>query len=49
MLPAQRALISVFDKRGALTSFARGLAEMGIEILSTGGTRKVLEAAATSR
>ncbi len=42
MLPAQRALISVFDKRG-LEDFARALSEMGIEILSTGGTRKVLE------
>ncbi len=44
MLPAQRALISVYDKRG-LEDFARGLAAMGIRILSTGGTRKHLEAA----
>ncbi len=44
MLPAQRALISVFDKRG-LTDFARGLTGLGIEILSTGGTRKALEEA----
>ncbi len=44
MLPAQRALISVFDKRG-VEDFARALSEMGIEILSTGGTRKVLEEA----
>ena len=44
MLPAQRALISVYDKRG-LDDFARGLSELGIEILSTGGTRKALEAA----
>ncbi|MCP3960292.1 MAG: bifunctional phosphoribosylaminoimidazolecarboxamide formyltransferase/IMP cyclohydrolase [bacterium] len=44
MLPAQRALISVFDKRG-VEEFARALSAMGIEILSTGGTRKVLEAA----
>ncbi len=44
MLPAQRALISVYDKRG-LEEFARSLSEMGIEILSTGGTRRHLEAA----
>ncbi len=44
MLQAQRALISVYDKRG-LEDFARGLHEMGIEILSTGGTRKAIEAA----
>ena len=44
MLPAQRALISVFDKRG-LVDFARGLSAMGVEILSTGGTRKALEEA----
>ncbi len=44
MLPAQRALISVYDKRG-VEDFARALADLGIEILSTGGTRKVLEAA----
>ncbi len=44
MLPAQRALISVYDKRG-LEEFARSLSEMGIEILSTGGTRRYLDAA----
>ena len=32
MLPAQRALVSVYDKRG-LEEFARGLSEMGIEIV----------------
>ncbi len=42
MLPARRALISVFDKRG-LEELGRALAEMGIEILSTGGTRRALE------
>ena len=31
-----RALISVSDKRGVV-EFARGLAELGWEILSTGG------------
>jgi phosphoribosylaminoimidazolecarboxamide formyltransferase/IMP cyclohydrolase len=37
----RRALISVSDKTG-LTEFARGLSEHGIEILSTGGTSKLL-------
>ena len=39
----QRALVSVSDKLG-LGDFARGLAAAGIEIYSTGGTRKHLEA-----
>jgi len=42
MLPARRALISVYDKRG-LEELARGLSLLGIEIVSTGGTLKVLE------
>jgi phosphoribosylaminoimidazolecarboxamide formyltransferase / IMP cyclohydrolase len=33
----RRALLSVSDKRG-LVDFARGLSEMGVEIVSTGGT-----------
>jgi phosphoribosylaminoimidazolecarboxamide formyltransferase/IMP cyclohydrolase len=37
-----RALLSVSDKRG-LVDFARGLAELGVEIISTGGTRRELE------
>ena len=36
-----RALISVSDKRGVV-AFARGLADMGWEIISTGGTAAVL-------
>lgn len=36
-IPVRRALISVFDKTG-LASFARGLAEAGVEIVSTGST-----------
>jgi phosphoribosylaminoimidazolecarboxamide formyltransferase / IMP cyclohydrolase len=36
-----RALISVSDKRG-LVEFARGLAGHGVEIVSTGGTAKLL-------
>lgn len=38
----QRALISVSDKLG-LADFARGLVAAGVEIFSTGGTRKHLE------
>ena len=37
MLPARRALLSVSDKTGLL-ELAGGLAELGIEIVSTGGT-----------
>lgn len=37
----KRALISVSDKKDIL-SFAKGLSELGIEIISTGGTRKYL-------
>src|SRR5215469_13448399 len=39
----ERALISVSDKRG-VEEFAVGLAALGIQILSTGGTAKVLQA-----
>ncbi|MBN1530976.1 MAG: bifunctional phosphoribosylaminoimidazolecarboxamide formyltransferase/IMP cyclohydrolase [Thermoleophilaceae bacterium] len=39
----RRALLSVSDKRG-LVDFARGLADLGVEIVSTGGTAKELEA-----
>jgi len=38
----ERALVSVSNKLG-LTGFARGLAAAGVEIYSTGGTRKHLE------
>jgi len=38
----QRAVISVSDKTG-LAEFAQGLAAAGVEIYSTGGTRKFLE------
>jgi phosphoribosylaminoimidazolecarboxamide formyltransferase / IMP cyclohydrolase len=40
----QRALISVTDKTG-IVDFARGLAELGVEILSTGGTYRTLKEA----
>ena len=37
----QRVLISVTDKTGVV-EFARALAGFGIELVSTGGTRKTL-------
>src|SRR3954449_116559 len=37
----QRALITVSDKRGVV-EFARGLVDIGVEIVSTGGTAKFL-------
>lgn len=40
-LPVRRALISVSDKTG-IVDFARELANLGVEILSTGGTFKLL-------
>jgi phosphoribosylaminoimidazolecarboxamide formyltransferase/IMP cyclohydrolase len=40
----RRALLSVSDKTG-IEDFARGLVELGVEIVSTGGTAKALEAA----
>ncbi|MDD5198597.1 MAG: bifunctional phosphoribosylaminoimidazolecarboxamide formyltransferase/IMP cyclohydrolase [Terrimicrobiaceae bacterium] len=43
----QRALISVSDKTGLL-DFARGLAALDIEIISTGGTANVLQKAGIS-
>ncbi|HEX7449276.1 MAG TPA: bifunctional phosphoribosylaminoimidazolecarboxamide formyltransferase/IMP cyclohydrolase [Pirellulales bacterium] len=39
----QRALLSVSDKTG-LADFARGLSAEGVELFSTGGTRRALEA-----
>jgi len=41
--PIRRAIISVSDKTGVV-EFARGLVAAGVEIYSTGGTRKALEA-----
>ncbi len=38
----QRALISVSDKTG-IVEFATSLSEMGVEIISTGGTEKLLK------
>ena len=42
-----RALISVSDKAG-LVEFARALAARGVELVSTGGTRKALADAGLS-
>src|SRR5256714_15520056 len=41
MAKIERALISVTDKSG-LAEFAKSLAGFGVEILSTGGTAKIL-------
>ena len=40
--PIGRALLSVSDKTN-LTKFAQGLADLGVELLSTGGTGKHLK------
>src|SRR5258707_15592929 len=40
----RRALISVSDKAG-IVDFARGLEELGVEVVSTGGTARELEGA----
>ena len=37
----RRALLSVSDKRG-IVEFAQGLAELGVELVSTGGTAGAL-------
>jgi phosphoribosylaminoimidazolecarboxamide formyltransferase / IMP cyclohydrolase len=44
MVQVRRALLTVSDKRG-LVDFARGLDDLGIEIVSTGGTARELEEA----
>ncbi|HEY8593912.1 MAG TPA: bifunctional phosphoribosylaminoimidazolecarboxamide formyltransferase/IMP cyclohydrolase [Devosiaceae bacterium] len=41
-LKVRRALVSVSDKTG-LVPFARKLSQLGIELVSTGGTRRALE------
>jgi len=41
LMPITRALLSVSDKSG-LAEFAKDLHEMGVELLSTGGTSKAL-------
>lgn len=44
MQKAQRALISLTDKTD-IVEFAKGLADLGIELISTGGTAKLLREA----
>lgn len=41
MIKVKRALISVSDKKG-LVPFVKALAQLGVEILSTGGTAKLI-------
>ncbi|MBS3647884.1 bifunctional phosphoribosylaminoimidazolecarboxamide formyltransferase/IMP cyclohydrolase [Pseudaminobacter sp. 19-2017] len=41
LMPVRRALLSVSDKAG-LVDFARSLAHLGIELVSTGGTAKAI-------
>ena len=38
----ERALLSVYDKTG-LDAFARGLAELGVELVASGGTAAYIE------
>src|SRR4051812_21917709 len=40
-LKVERALVTVFDKRGVV-DFARSLNDLGVEIISTGGTANEL-------
>jgi phosphoribosylaminoimidazolecarboxamide formyltransferase/IMP cyclohydrolase len=47
LVKVRRALLSVTDKSG-LADFARGLSALGIELISTGGTAKVLREAGLS-
>ena len=47
MVNVKRALISVSDKTGVI-AFAQALEAMGVEILSTGGTAKLLREAGVS-
>ena len=48
-VPIKRALLSVFDKAG-IVDFARELAGLGVELVSTGGTSKLIaEAGAAVR
>lgn len=42
MAKIERVLISVYDK-GGIVEFAKGLNDLGIEIISTGGTSKALK------
>src|SRR5258708_1701563 len=41
VIPIKRALISVFDKSG-VEDFAKALAQLGVELVSTGGTARLI-------
>src|SRR3982751_592863 len=41
IVPIKRALLSVFDKTG-MEDFAKELARLGVELVSTGGTAKLI-------
>jgi phosphoribosylaminoimidazolecarboxamide formyltransferase/IMP cyclohydrolase len=45
-LTVKRALLSVFDKTG-LAEFAHSLGELGVELVSTGGTRALIASTST--
>ncbi|MFP6607864.1 MAG: bifunctional phosphoribosylaminoimidazolecarboxamide formyltransferase/IMP cyclohydrolase, partial [Myxococcota bacterium] len=45
--PVVRALLSVYDKSG-LVEFGRGLAELGVELVASGGTAAALSDAGLS-
>jgi phosphoribosylaminoimidazolecarboxamide formyltransferase/IMP cyclohydrolase len=45
-LTVKRALLSVYDKTG-LAEFARGLGELGVELVSTGGTHALIASTGT--
>ena len=44
MLKIKKAIVSVSDK-SKIEEFARGLSEIGVELISTGGTKKAIERA----
>ncbi len=46
IVPIRRALLSVFDKSG-MEEFATGLAGLGVELVSTGGTHKLIAGTGT--
>jgi len=41
IVPIKRALLSVFDKTG-MADFAKALAGLGVDLVSTGGTSKLI-------
>lgn len=47
IVPIKRALLSVFDKSG-MAEFATELARLGVELVSTGGTHKLIAETGTS-